>query len=59
MKAHRAILIRLPRDRCNVDYIKRLTALTSLAYRGFEVWVPDLPKPYNIKSIASKISREA
>ncbi|MFP3196033.1 MAG: zinc ribbon domain-containing protein [Caldivirga sp.] len=44
MKAHRAILIRLPRDRCNVDYIKRLTALTSLAYRGFEVWVPDLPK---------------
>jgi putative transposase len=44
MKAHRAILIRLPRDRCNVDYIKRLTALTSLAYRGFEVWVSNLPK---------------
>jgi len=44
MKAHRAILIKLPKDKCNVDYIKRLTALTSLAYRGFEVWVPDLPK---------------
>ena len=43
MRVHRAILIRLPRDRCNVDYINRLMALTNLAYRGFEVWVPDLP----------------
>jgi len=44
MKAHRAILIKLPKDKCNVDYIRRLIALTNLAYRGFEVWVPDLPK---------------
>jgi len=44
MKAHRAILIKLPKDKCNVDYIKRLMALTNLAYRGYEVWVPDLPK---------------
>ena len=44
MKAHRAILIKLPKDKCDVDYIKRLMALTNLAYRGFEVWVPDLPK---------------
>jgi len=44
MKAYRAILIKLPKDKCDVDYIKRLMALTNLAYRGFEVWVPDLPK---------------
>jgi len=44
MKAHRAILIKLPKDKCDVDYIKRLMALTNLAYRGYEVWVPDLPK---------------
>ena len=44
MRAHRTLLIRLPKDKCDVDYIKRLMALTNLAYRGFEVWVPDLPK---------------
>jgi putative transposase len=44
MKAHRTILIKLPKDKCDVDYINRLMALTNLAYRGFEVWVPDLPK---------------
>jgi putative transposase len=44
MKAHRAILIRLPKDKCDTNYITRLMALTNLAYRGFEVWVPDLPK---------------
>ncbi|MFP3485020.1 MAG: hypothetical protein RXO23_03480 [Vulcanisaeta sp.] len=38
------MVIRLPRDRCDVDYIRRLMALTNLAYRGFEVWVPDIPK---------------
>jgi putative transposase len=44
MIARRAILIRLPKGKCNVDYINRLMALTNLAYRGYEVWVPDLPK---------------
>jgi putative transposase len=44
MRAHRAILIRLPSEACNVDYINQLMALTNLAYRGYEVWVPDLPK---------------
>jgi hypothetical protein len=43
MKAHRAILIKLPKDKCDVDYVKQLMALTNLAYRGYEVWVPDLP----------------
>jgi putative transposase len=44
MKAYRAILIKLPKDKCDVNYIRRLMALANLAYRGFEVWVPDLPK---------------
>jgi putative transposase len=44
MKAHRTLLIRLPRDKCDVDYIRRLMALANLAYRGFEVWVPDVPR---------------
>jgi len=44
MKAHRAILIKLPRDKCDADYIRRLIAQTNLAYRGFEVWAPDLPR---------------
>ena len=44
MKAHRAILIKLPKDKCDVNYITRLMALANLAYRGYEVWVPDLPK---------------
>ena len=43
VKAHRAIIIRLPKDKCDTNYINRLMALTNLAYRGFEVWVPDLP----------------
>jgi len=44
VKAHRAIIIRLPKDKCDVNYITRLMALTNLAYRGFEVWAPDIPK---------------
>ncbi len=44
MNARRAIIIRLPKDKCDVNYITRLMALTNLAYRGFEVWVPDIPK---------------
>jgi len=44
MIARRAILIRLPRDKCDVKYIRRLMALTNIVYRDFEVWAPDLPK---------------
>ena len=44
MKAYRAILIKLSRDKCDANYIKRLMALTNLAYRDYEVWTPDLPK---------------
>jgi putative transposase len=44
MKAYRAILIKLSRDKCDANYIKRLMALANLAYRGYEVWVPDVPK---------------
>ena len=44
MRAYRTLLIRLPSKECDVDYITRLMALTNLAYRGYEVWVPDLPK---------------
>jgi hypothetical protein len=44
VKAHRAILIKLPRDKCDANYVKRLMALANLAYRGYEVWVPDVPK---------------
>jgi len=44
MIARRSILLRLPKDKCDVDYIKRLMALTNLGYRNFEVLVPDLPK---------------
>jgi putative transposase len=44
MKAHRAILIKLPKDRCDANYIKRLMALSNLAYRDYEVWTPDLPR---------------
>jgi len=44
MKAHRALLTKLPRDECDIDYIERLMALTNLAYRDYEVWAPDLPK---------------
>ena len=44
MKAHRALLVRLPRDKCEVSYIRRLMALANLAYRDYEVWTPDLPR---------------
>jgi hypothetical protein len=44
MRAYRTILMRLPEDKCDVDYIRRLMALTNLAYRNYEVWVPDLSK---------------
>jgi putative transposase len=44
MKAHRAILIRLPRNECDVEYIKRLMVLTNLVYRDYEAWIPGLPK---------------
>ena len=43
-KAHRAILIELPKDSCDVDHIKRLMALSNLAYRDYEVWATDIPK---------------
>jgi putative transposase len=44
MIAGRAVVIRLPRDKCDVKYIRRLMALTNIVYRDFEVWAPDLPK---------------
>ena len=44
MRAFRALLIKLPRDKCDVGYIERLMALANLAYRGFEVWEPGIPK---------------
>jgi putative transposase len=60
MKAHRTLLIRLPRDKCNVDYMRRLMALANLAYRGYEVWVPDIPKSiqyqlYNFKDFKTSL----
>jgi putative transposase len=61
MKAHRAILIKLPRDKCDVDYIRRLMALTSLAYRDFEVLVSDILKSiqyqvYNFKNYTESLA---
>jgi len=44
MTARRAILVELPKDNCDVDYIRRLMSLTNLAYREYEAWIPDLPK---------------
>jgi len=44
MIARRAILIELPKDKCDVEYIRRLMALTNLAYRNYEVWVSDMLK---------------
>jgi putative transposase len=44
MTARRAVLIKLPRDKCDVDYMRRLMALANLAYRGYEVWVPNMPR---------------
>jgi len=43
MIVRRAILIKLPKDKCDVDYIRRLMALTNLAYRDYEVWELDIP----------------
>jgi putative transposase len=44
MIARRAILIELPKDKCDTEYIRRLMALTNLAYRDYEVWVSDMLK---------------
>ena len=44
MIVRRAILIKLPKDRCDADYIRRLMAHTNLAYHDFEVLAPDLLK---------------
>jgi len=44
MTARRAILIELPKDRCDIGHIKRLIALTNLSYRDYEVWVTDMPR---------------
>ena len=44
MTARRAILIELPKDKCDINYIRRLMALTNMAYRDYEAWIPDLPK---------------
>jgi putative transposase len=43
MRAYRAILIPLPRE-CDAHYIQRLMALANLAYRGYAVVAPDLPR---------------
>jgi putative transposase len=44
MTARRTILIELPKDKCDTEYVKRLMALSNLAYRNYEVWASDLPK---------------
>ena len=44
MKAHRTLLIRLPKDECDINHIERLMALTNLAHREYEAWIPGLPK---------------
>ena len=44
MIARRTILIKLPKDKCDIEYIERLIALTNLAYRDYEVWTPDMLK---------------
>jgi putative transposase len=60
MRAHRAMLIKLPKDKCDVNYIRRLMALTNLAYRDFEVWIPDILKTiqfqlYNFKNYKNSL----
>ncbi len=55
MKAHRTLLIKLPKDKCDVNYIKRLMALTNLAYHDFETWEPDIPKTIQQPSWASRV----
>ena len=54
MKARRAVLIKLPKDKCDVDYIRRLMALANLAYRDYEAWIPDLPKTIQHQLFAFK-----
>jgi len=54
MTARRSILIKLPKDKCDVDYIRRLMALTNLAYRDYEAWIPDLPKTIQHQLLAFK-----
>jgi len=44
MKAYRAMLTKLPKDKCDVNHIRRLMTLTNLAYHDFEVWEPNIPK---------------
>ena len=44
MKAHRAVLTKLPKDKCDTEYVRRLMALSSLVYRDYEVWATDIPK---------------
>jgi len=44
MKAYRAMLTKLPKDKCDVNHIRRLMALANLSYHDFEVWEPDIPK---------------
>jgi hypothetical protein len=53
MKAHRTLLIKLLENNCDIDYIKRLMGLTNLAYRDFEVLVPDLPKNIQYQLVLS------
>ena len=60
MEAHRAMLIKLPKDKCDVNYIRRLMALTNQAYREYEVWVPDILKSiqyqlYNFKNYTKSL----
>jgi len=60
MKAYRAMLTKLPKDKCDVNHIRRLMALTNLAYRDFEVWVPDILKTiqfqlYNFKNYKNSL----
>jgi putative transposase len=43
MKAYRAVSVPLPPE-CDVRYIRRLMALTNLAYRGYTVMAPDMLK---------------
>jgi len=44
MKAYRAMLTKLPKDKCDVNHVRRLMTLTNLAYHDFEVWEPNIPK---------------
>jgi len=38
------MLTKLPKDKCDVNYIRRLMSLANLSYHDFEVWEPDIPK---------------